>query len=357
MIMPPQKGRGMSPDLPLLGVTLGDPNGIGPEITVRAVLDPSVRAIARCLVVGDAWVIQEAAARFGDGVSVHVGPDAPRDCGVVRVLDVSSLARPLTPGKVTANGGRAAFKYIEVATRLAMEGRTQAVVTSPMSKEALNLAGYHYAGHTELLAALTGSQHSFMMLVSDALRVGHVTTHVALRSVPEAITQARVEHVILLMAQALERLGFAHPRIGVAGLNPHAGEHLLFGDEDERIIAPAVRAAAASGVDASGPWPGDTIFPRALAGELDGVVVMYHDQGHIPVKLLSFRLGPGGTVGGVNVTLGLPIIRTSVEHGTAFDIAWTGRASPQSLIDAITLAAKLAGSGRVPDAKSPREPS
>jgi 4-hydroxythreonine-4-phosphate dehydrogenase len=258
---------------------------------------------------------------------------------------------------VTAHGGQAAFEYIEVATRLAMEGRTQAVVTLPISKEALNLAGHHYAGHTELLAALTSSQHSVMMLVSGALRVGHVTTHVPLRGVPERITQARVEAVILLMAQALRRLGFSQPRIGVAGLNPHAGEHGLFGDEDERIIAPAVRAATAAGVDASGPWPGDTIFPRALAGELDGVVVMYHDQGHIPVKLLSFQLGPGRTVGGVNVTLGLPIIRTSVEHGTAFDIAWTGRASPQSLIDAITLAAQIAGSSHVPPANSSRAPS
>ncbi len=345
----------MSSDLPLLGVTLGDPNGIGPEITVGAVLNPSAKTVARCLVIGDAWVIQEAAARFGAGASVHVGPDAPRDHGAIWALDVSSLARPLTPGKGTANGGQAAFKYVEVATRLAMEGRTQAVVTPPISKEALNLAGYHYSGHTELLAALTGSQDSAMMLVSDALRVGHVTTHVALRNVPEYVTRARVENVILLMAQALQRLGIPRPRIGVAGLNPHAGEHGLFGDEDERIIAPAVRAATASGVDASGPWPGDTIFPRALAGELDGVVVMYHDQGHIPVKLLSFKLGPGGIVGGVNVTLGLPIIRTSVEHGTAFDIAWTGRASSQSLIDAIKLAAKLVESSRVPRSKSPLE--
>lgn len=333
----------MSSDLPVLGVTLGDPNGIGPEIAVQAVLHPSTQMVARCLVIGDAWVIQEAAARFGAGASLHAGPDAPRDHGAIWALDVSSFAPPLTPGKVTANAGQAAFTYVEVATRLAMEGRTQAVVTTPINKEALNLAGHRYAGHTELLAALTGSQDSAMMLVSDALRVGHVTTHVPWRSVPERITQARVEKVILLMAQALQRLGIPRPRIGVAGLNPHAGEHRLFGDEDERVIAPAVQAAAASGVDASGPWPGDTIFPRALAGEFDGVVVMYHDQGHIPVKLLSFKLGPGGTIGGVNVTLGLPIIRTSVEHGTAFDIAWMGRASPQSLIDAIRLAARLAG--------------
>lgn len=332
----------MPADLPLLGVTLGDPNGIGPEITVRAVLSPGAKSVARCLVIGDAWVIREAAAKFGAGASVHLGPDAPRDDGVIWALDVTSFAPPLTPGKVTAHGGHAAFKYVEIATRLAMEGRTQAVVTPPISKEALNLAGHHYAGHTELLAALTGSQDGVMMLVSGGLRVGHVTTHVALRNVPERITPARVENAILLMAKALRRLGIPRPRIGVAGLNPHAGEHGLFGDEDERIIAPAVRAAAASGVDASGPWPGDTIFPHALAGELDGVVVMYHDQGHIPVKLLSFRLGAGGSVGGVNVTLGLPIIRTSVEHGTAFDIAWTGRASAQSLIDAIELAAKLA---------------
>jgi 4-phospho-D-threonate 3-dehydrogenase / 4-phospho-D-erythronate 3-dehydrogenase len=344
----------MSPDLPLLGVTLGDPNGIGPEITVRAVLDPRVRTLARCLVIGDTWVIQEAATRFGAGALVHGGADAPRDRGVIWALDVGSLPPPLTPGKVTANGGQAAFKYIEVATRLAMEGRTQGVVTPPINKEALNLAGHHYAGHTELLAALTGSRETFMMLIGDALRVGHVTTHLPLRSVPERITQARVEGVILMMADALKRLGITRPRIGVAGLNPHAGEHGLFGDEDERVIAPAVRTAAASGVDASGPWPGDTIFPRALAGELDGVVVMYHDQGHIPVKLLSFQLGPGRTVGGVNVTLGLPIIRTSVEHGTAFDIAWTGRASPQSLVDAITLAAKLAESSPLPPQGSSR---
>ena len=347
----------MHPERPLLGVTLGDPNGIGPEITVRAVQHPSVRTVARCLVIGDAWVIREAAARFGGGALVHDGPDAPRDHGVIWVRDVSSLARPLTPGKVTAEGGEAAFNYIEVATRLAMEGTTQAIVTPPISKEALNLAGHPYAGHTELLAALTGSRHSVMMLVSGALRVGHVTTHLALRNVPASITQARVENVIRLMAQVLQRLGISRPRIGVAGLNPHAGEHGLFGEEDERIIAPAVRAAVSTGVDASGPWPGDTLFPRALAGEWDGVVVMYHDQGHIPAKLLSFQLGRGGTVGGVNVTLGLPVIRTSVEHGTAFDIAWTGQASPQSLIDAITLAATLAGSSRAPRPPAPGEQS
>lgn len=344
----------MSPDLPVLGVTLGDPNGVGPEITVRAVLDPSVRRRARCLVVGDVWVIQDAAAKFAAPASVHVGPDAPQDERAIWALDVGSLSPPLEPGKVTHCGGQAAFAYIEVATRLAMEGTTRAIVTSPISKEALNLAGHAYAGHTELLAALTGSPYSYMMLVSDRLRVGHVTTHVPLRSVPELLTPARVERAISLMAEALSRLGTLRPRVGVAGLNPHAGEHGLFGDEDERIIAPAVRAAAAAGIEASGPWPPDTIFSRALADEFDGVVVMYHDQGHIPVKLLSFQLGRGRTVGGVNVTLGLPIIRTSVEHGTAFDIAWTGRASPQSLIDAITLAAKLAESGRLPPPGSSR---
>ena len=342
----------MSPDLPVLGVTLGDPNGVGPEITVRAVLDPSVRRRARCLVVGDAWVIREAAARFAKNAPVHVGPDAPQDERAIWALDVESLTAPLAPGKVTASGGQAAFAYIEIATRLAMERTTRALVTPPISKEALNLAGHHYAGHTELLAALTGSPYSYMMLVGDRLRVAHVTTHVPLRRVPEILTQARVERVILLMAEALRRLGKSDPRIGVAGLNPHAGEHGLFGDEDERIIAPAVQAAAASGVETSGPWPADTIFSRALAGEFDGVVVMYHDQGHIPVKLLSFQLGRGRTVGGVNVTLGLPIIRTSVEHGTAFDIAWTGRASPQSLVDAITLAANLAQAGHAPCTRS-----
>ncbi len=328
--------------LPTLAVTMGDPNGVGPEITVKSLLEPSVAAVARCLVIGDAWVLQEAAAQFGGRASIHTGNEPPQEEGTIWVHDTGVFARPLTPGRVTAQGGEAAYRCIEVATRLAMAGKAQGVVTNPISKEALNLAGYHYAGHTELLAALTGAPAAVMMLVSDVLRVGHVTTHVALRDVPGRITQGRVERVVALVSDALRQLGIVRPRIGVSALNPHAGEHGLFGDEDDRIIAPAIRAARASGIDASGPWPGDTVFPRALSGELDGVVVMYHDQGHIPVKLLNFRLGAARAVAGVNVTLGLPIVRTSVEHGTAFDIAWTGQASHQSLVDAITLAAKLA---------------
>jgi len=331
----------MSIERPVLGVTLGDPHGVGPEITVKAVRDPRVRAAARCLVIGDAWVIGEAAARFGESAKVHAGADAPQDDRVVWVRDVGAFAGPVAPGEVSARAGEAAYRYIEAATRLAVAHQTAGVVTNPISKEALNLAGHHYAGHTELLAVLTGAATSVMMLVSGTLRVGHVTTHVALRDVPARITGARVEGVIALVADAVRRLGVAHPRIGVAGLNPHAGEHGLFGDEDDRIVAPAIRAAAASGIAATGPWPGDTVFPRALAGEFDAVVVMYHDQGHIPVKLLSFKLGAAGTVAGVNVTLGLPIVRTSVEHGTAFDIAWKGQASHESLVDAILLAATL----------------
>jgi 4-phospho-D-threonate 3-dehydrogenase / 4-phospho-D-erythronate 3-dehydrogenase len=247
----------------------------------------------------------------------------------------------LSPG-----GGRFAYLAVERGVRLAEAGKVGAIVTAPLNKEALNLAGHAYAGHTEMLADLTGARDSVMMLAHGAFRVTHVTTHTALKDVPRKVTPERLRRVATLTENALRKLGVAAPRIAVAALNPHAGEGGLFGREDIDVTEPTVAALRAEGMDIRGPMPGDTIFVNLRAGRFDAVMAMYHDQGHIPVKLLGFAVDPEtgdwSGLSGVNVTLGLPIIRTSVDHGTAFDIAGKGVASAQSLIEAIEFAASLA---------------
>jgi 4-phospho-D-threonate 3-dehydrogenase / 4-phospho-D-erythronate 3-dehydrogenase len=326
---------------PLLAVTMGDAAGTGPEIIVQALGRPEVRACCRPLVVGDARVLEQAARLCGVALRIRAratAADADFAPGELDVLDLQNidLAR-LTLGRVDPMAGRAAFACVKTATELALAGTVAAVVTSALNKAALNLAGHHFNGHTEILAELCRAPGATMMLVAERLRVSHVSTHVSLREAIERVRPERIRQVLRLTDAAVRDLGVARPRIAVAGLNPHAGEGGLFGDEEARHIAPAIAAARAEGLEVSGPHAGDTVFFRTLQGEFDAAVAMYHDQGHVAAKML-------GIWRGVNVTLGLPIIRTSVEHGTAFDLAGTGRADPRSLIEALSLAAALASS-------------
>jgi 4-hydroxythreonine-4-phosphate dehydrogenase len=284
---------------PRVAITVGDPAGIGPEIAAKAAADPRVHAVCDPIIY----------APPGD----HRFP----------------------PGVLSAEAGRAAYEVVVRAVDDAKRGIVQAVATAPVNKEAFRLAGLPWSGHTDLLAHLTNAPDVAMMFHSEALRVVLATIHIPLREVPAALTQASMEATIGLTARELPRFGTANPRIGVAGLNPHAGEHGLFGREEQDAIAPAVAACRGRGIDVSGPFPGDSIFVRATRGEFDVVVACYHDQGLIPVKLLAFGQA-------VNVTLGLPIVRTSVDHGTAFDIAGRGVADPGSMVAAVLLAARLA---------------
>lgn len=323
--------------LPRLAITMGDPAGVGPEVIVKALQHEQVWRVSRPLVIGDARWMSDAARIVGSARPVRalstlddVGTDATID-----VLDLANVPAQFTRGKVSAEGGRAAYEYIARAAQLALNRQAEAIVTAPLNKEALHLAGKMYAGHTEILADLCGAQGTVMLLTCARLRVSHVSTHIALRDALTRLTIERIVRVAQLTHDALTQMGIAAPRLAIAGLNPHAGEGGLFGDEEDKIIAPAVAAAQRAGLDAQGPFPPDTIFWRASQGEFDAVIAMYHDQGHIPMKLLGF-------FDGVNVTLGLPLIRTSVDHGTAFDIAGTGRADEQSMLAALLLAAQMA---------------
>jgi 4-hydroxythreonine-4-phosphate dehydrogenase len=284
---------------PRVAITVGDPAGIGPEIAAKAAADP--RVLAAC-------------------EPILYGPPP---------------GETFAPGVLSAAAGRAAYDVIVRAVEAAQRGDVQAIATAPVNKEAFRLAGLEWSGHTDLLAHLTGARHVAMMFYSDALRVVLATVHIPLAQVSRALTRASLEATIALTAAELPRFGIARPRIAVAGLNPHAGEHGLFGTEEAVTIGPAIEACRARGVDVSGPFPGDTVFVRARRGEFDAVIACYHDQGLIPVKLVAFGQA-------VNVTLGLPIIRTSVDHGTAFDIAGKGIADPESMITAVLLAARLA---------------
>ena len=324
---------------PLIAVTMGDPAGIGPEIIARAFDEEDSRKHNRAVVVGDAGILERAARLLDLALRANVvaePEDASFEPGSVDVISETELPEDLPFGELDARAGDAAFRYVERATGLASEGRVGAIATAPLNKEAMHLAGYKYPGHTEILAELTNTKDYAMMLVTDELKVIHVSTHVSLR---EAIERARPERelaVIRLAHESLQRLGVENPRVAVAGLNPHAGENGLFGTEDAEQIAPAVAAAVEEGIDATGPHPPDTVMMRARTGAFDIVVVQYHDQGHIPIKLMGFDTG-------VNVTVGLPFFRTSVDHGTAFDIAGTGKADPTSLRAALDLARSLAG--------------
>lgn len=333
--------------IPHLAITMGDPAGIGPEIIVRAANGLAERLRAgefRLLVIGDVPSLRKAEALLGMSAIPETEEDAAWPA--LACLQAGDAGGEIRTGEIGAPGGRVAYLAIEKAVSLAQQGRVQGLVTAPLNKEALNLAGYHYAGHTELLAELTGVKGSVMMLAHGNMNVSHVTTHVALEDVPKRLTPERLRRVIDLTEGALRRLGKPRPRIAVAALNPHAGEGGLFGRQDIDISAPTIARAVADGLDVVGPVPGDTVFVKLRAGQYDAVVAMYHDQGHIPVKLLGFHVDPAtGTwdaLSGVNITLGLPIIRTSVDHGTAFDIAGKGIASETSLIEAIDYAMRLA---------------
>ena len=324
---------------PLVAVTMGDPAGIGPEIIAKTFADPGFHARNRALVVGNAGMLERAAQLLGLPLRINDIPepeDAAFEPGTADVLQVGELPLDLPFGELDARAGDAAFRYLERATRLASAGRVAAIATAPLNKEAMHLAGHGYPGHTEILADLTGTQDYAMMLVTDELKVIHVSTHVSLKEAIERAQPERELAVIRLAHESMKRLGVERPRVAVAGLNPHAGENGLFGKEDLEQIRPAVKAALEEGVDASGPWAPDTVMMRARQGHFDVVVVQYHDQGHIPIKLMGFDTG-------VNVTVGLPFFRTSVDHGTAFDIAGTGKADHASLEAALDLARTLAG--------------
>ncbi|MBC7233063.1 MAG: 4-hydroxythreonine-4-phosphate dehydrogenase PdxA [Chloroflexi bacterium] len=324
---------------PILGVTMGDASGAGPEIVVKALTQSQVRGLCRPIVIGDAAAFRQAARIVGSSVpirAIHRVSEATFDADVIEVIDLHNIdLSRLEYAKVDAMTGQAAYECVVKAVELALAGEIAAIVTSALHKEALNLAGHHFAGHTELLAHLCGVKSVTMLLVAGDFRVSHVSTHIPLREAIHWVKKERIVEVTRLTHDALQRLGIAQPRLAVAGLNPHAGESGLFGDEEEREIRPAVEVARAQGMDVSGPISPDTVFYRMKEGQFDAVVAMYHDQGHIPVKVLAFEQG-------VNVTLGLPIIRTSVDHGTAFDKAGKGTAQPTSMIEALKLAARMA---------------
>ena len=329
---------------PLLAITMGDPAGIGPEVVLKALGHDDVYERCRPVVVGDKRILQRAAGNIGSAPFTYDVVADPADgryrSGTVTLVDIGNAVPEDCPlGLVSEAAGFAAAEYVFRACDLAMAGGVDGIVTAPLNKEAMNLAGYAYAGHTELLAERTGAERISMLLVGPKLRVVHVSTHVPLGDAIERVKQARVEEVIGLAYEACMALGIPNPRIAVAGLNPHAGEGGLFGEQEEREIVPAIRSTRARGLNVSDPQPPDTVFLRAVGGEFDIVVAMYHDQGHIPMKLLAFDRG-------VNVSMGLPIIRTSVDHGTAFDIAGTGKAREDSLLAAIDVALKMVAARR-----------
>ena len=321
-------------ELPI-AITMGDPCGIGPEIIAKLYADPV--PLPPILVLGDAGLIRRAIRLLDLPLTVRL-IDSPEGFqstqNAINVISLSRLPEDLPFGQLDARAGKAAFDYIRAGIDLALQKRIRAVVTAPINKEALRLADIHYPGHTEILADFSGTKDFAMMLMNNELRVILVTIHVSLREAIEQLTVESELTVIRLAHRAMTQLGIAQPRIAVAGLNPHAGEHGLFGSEDEAIIKPAIQQARAEGIEASGPWPGDTVFMHARQGRFDIVVAQYHDQGLIPVKYL-------GVDEGVNITVGLPFVRTSVDHGTAFDIAGTGKASHASLRVAVEQAAML----------------
>jgi len=336
---------------PIIGITMGDAAGIGPEIIAKALSLKEIYEVCRPVVIGDADVMEEGIKVAHADLkinSIKELSDAKFEHGTIDVLDLNNIKlKDLEMGKPQAMAGKASVEYIETAVELALKGKIHAIATAPISKEAINMAGYKYAGHTELLAHLTGTRDYAMMLIAGSLRVIHVTTHVPINEVSKIIKKERVFRTIKLAHDVMRKLGFSNPRIAVAGLNPHCGEGGLFGREEIDEIIPAIELARKEGFNVAGPLPADTVFVRARGGEFDVVVAMYHDQGHIPIKMLGLEWDEAKkrwtSVGGVNITVGLPIIRTSVDHGTAYGKAGRkeGTANPQSLIEAIKMAAKL----------------
>jgi 4-phospho-D-threonate 3-dehydrogenase / 4-phospho-D-erythronate 3-dehydrogenase len=323
---------------PIIAITMGDAAGIGPEIIMRALAHAELYRRCRPLVVGDAERLRRAGAIVGSNVTVRVLADpgqAQFTPGTLECIDLGLIPSDLPWGKVSPIAGDAAYRYIERAVTLAMSKRIDAICTAPLNKEALHAGGHRFPGHTEILAHLTGTDEVSMLLMTPTLKVIHVTTHIGLIDAIARIEPGLVERTIRRGHAALVRAGTAAPRIGVCGINPHAGENGLFGSgEEEAKIVPAIARLVADGLAVTGPLPADTLFFRAQRGDFDLVVAMYHDQGHAPIKVM-------GIDAGVNVTVGLPVVRTSVDHGTAFDIAGTGTAEEASLIEAIRQAVAL----------------
>ncbi|NKB81220.1 MAG: 4-hydroxythreonine-4-phosphate dehydrogenase PdxA [Nitrospirales bacterium] len=337
--LPGQQAKGR----PLLAMTMGDPAGIGPEIIVKALASEAIWCVCRPVVIGSLSVFQNMVQGLGSSLRVMAVPwDTPVPEWSVMKKGTLPVIDPLSPrlktvrlGRAAASSGAASVACIHTAVQLALAGHVSGMVTAPINKEAMHMAGYDFRGHTELLADLTHSKRVAMMLLGGPLKIVFATTHLSIRDLPQALTVSRISQAIRLAHHGLqEYFQIVAPRIAVAALNPHAGERGLFGQEERLVIAPAVKRAKRLGIQTVGPLPADTLFGEAARGSYDAVVAMYHDQGLIPLKLMAFGKC-------VNVTIGLPIVRTSVDHGTAYDIVGTGQASPQSLIEAIHLAARL----------------
>lgn len=336
--------------LPVLAITMGDPASIGPEIAVKALLQENIHAICRPMLVGDAAVFQQITDVLKLPAKINAVNDvseAKFEIGTIDVVDlkITDISK-LEFGKIDASCGEASFQAVKKAIELALAGEVDGTVTGPINKKSINEAGHHFAGHTEIYAHYTGTKKYAMLLVEDNINVIHVSTHVSLRQACDLVKKERIIQVIELIVDGLKRLGKSNLKIGVAGLNPHSGDNGLFGTEDIEEIMPAVEEARKLGYDVEGPVPPDTLFAKAAMGAYGGVVAMYHDQGHIPFKLAGFKWNAEkqqmDSVKGVNITLGLPIIRTSVDHGTAFEIAGKGIASPDAMVLAIESAVQLA---------------
>ena len=334
---------------PILGITMGDPASIGPEITVKALSDPAIYEKCSPIIIGDAAVMEAAVGIVGKDVKINAVSDvkeAKFEFGTIDVYDMKLVDMDkLERGVVSAMAGKAAFQYVKKVIELAMNHEVDATVTNALNKEAMNLAGHHFSGHTEIYAEYTGTKKYTMMLAHENLRVVHVSTHVSLREACDRVKKDRVLEVIRIADQACKELGIKEPKIGVAGLNPHSGENGMFGREEIEEITPAIEAAKGEGIIVDGPVPPDTVFSKARGGWYDIVVAMYHDQGHIPLKVVGFVYNQAeqkwDAVAGVNITLGLPIIRASVDHGTAFDQAGKGVANELSLINAMDYAIRM----------------
>lgn len=322
----------------IVAITMGDPAGIGPEIIVKA-LQADILKNVHSVVIGSADLLnKQLNMGLFNNVSFNVidkVSDAKFAPNIINVIDIKlDNLGSLEPGKIQPQAGDLAYRCVKKATELVLKGDVAAIATAPLNKEALHLAGHMYPGHTELLAKLTNSKDVAMVLYTDSLKVIHVTTHVSLRKFLDTLNNERIEKVIKIADDFLKKIGIKHPKIAVAGVNPHAGEHGLFGDEEIKFVTPAIENMRQQGIDAIGPCAPDTVFLQAHQGKFDMVVAMYHDQGHIPLKLLGFY-------DGVNIAAGLPFIRTSADHGTAFDIAWKGVAKADSMIESIRLAELL----------------
>ena len=332
-------------DLPVIAITMGDPCGVGPEVVAKALLRSDVRTLCMPLVIGNASAMEHGASLTGARLTIHPAQhagDVSTSPSTISIIDPSNLNyEDVTLGQVSAVAGKASMEWVELAARLSLGGGVEAIATAPLNKEAAAAAGYEQIGHMELLQSITQAKEVATMLMSKNLRVVHLTTHRSVRRACDAVTRENIVSKVRLTDEYFKRWGFDHPRIGVAALNPHSSDGGLLGDEEATAIEPAVADAHNEGIDVTGPVPADIIFTQAINGKYDAVLCMYHDQGHIPVKVYGFEES-------VSVNLGLPLIRTSVDHGTAFDIAGKGVADETSMVEAIKLAASLASGKGLP---------